>query len=1313
MTALAQNVTSFEEHRKLILAPHAIATVGTDLFGDSVNFYQGELSFTQTDVSLAGNDTLPVMIGRRIKTGERVESGKSFGRWELDIPHLYGIFSRLDGWKASDGSAARCSRFGAPPMAVGNNGESFWESDEFWRGSYLYVPGAGDQRLLLRDADNLNVPSPAHSYPVVTKDFWAITCLPTLKNASTATVPPLQGEGFLAIAPDGTKYHFDWMVRYPTRILMKSTGAPQGAASVRSKPLHQQGVAVPLSLDNVQAGTGNTVMSAHTPVEMPDMAVGNPTLARDEVWILPTKVEDRHGNTITYTYDPQKPRNLMRIDASDGRSLVLTYATAANGSDQVVKTVTDGVRTWTYEYHGENNSSMSFNLDKVILPDRSSWNFSGFDELLNSVTLQSNGGCYDRPLYNPRELTGNMVHPSGATGTFTLRPTLHGRSHVQPGCFSVDTPPVVPRFFVAQSMIGKTISGPGLGALAWTIEYGTPNESWDDCESCPDVKTVSVTDPARYVTRYTFGNRHHHNEGRIELKEIGWDGYSALQTTALTYRAVDTSNPYPAFVGVGDPGNSGDSYMDSRLAPLEQRTITQQGATFVWNATDFDAFAKPVSVTRSSSLGHARAERITYENNVAKWVLGRVKQVTEAGSGKVMVSNGYNGATANLESTSRFGKLEQTIAYNADGTVKSVTDGKNQATKYSNYRRGIAQRIDYADGSFEAAVVNGIGKITSLTSEAQATTIFDYDAMGRLASITHPTGDTVAWNGVKLAFAQVAQQEYDLAPGHWKQTITNGNATEVRYFDALWRPVYSERWDAADRAGTVRLARQSHDFDGRVTFASYPRRSQSELVAGTTSRYDALGRPTESIVTSERGDLVTRTTYDAGLSTTVTDARGNATSYHYQAFDDPAERAITSITLPAGISVAIARDVFGKPSSIQRHGGNRSVTRSYVYDTHERLCKTTEPETGATFQSYDAANNVLWRANGTDLSSAAACDLASVPASRKTSHVYDLRNRLTGTTFGDGSPGIDRTWTPDGLPATVNSGRARWSYTYNKRRLLEREALVYGATPYNVDRTYDANGSLATLKYPGDVQPIAYSPNALGEARTVGAYATAISYHPNGAIARFQYGNGIVHTMEQNVRGLPNTAVDAGVLKDIYSYDENGNVLGIQDGQEGIASRSMTYDTLDRLETVSAPGLWGVATYGYDAQDNLVSTTLTGGANSRRTTHAIDTATNRIGAISSSNAAFNIAYGYDVQGNITRRGSRNYVFDIANRMSGATGLSTYEYDGHGRRVSVVGNDGVNRLQVYSQDGRLLYTTAGAGSATKYIYLNNHVIAEVK
>lgn len=475
---------------------------------------------------------------------------------------------------------------------------------------------------------------------------------------------------------------------------------------------------------------------------------------------------------------------------------------------------------------------------------------------------------------------------------------------------------------------------------------------------------------------------------------------------------------------------------------------------------------------------------------------------------------------------------------------------------------------------------------------------------------------------------------------------------------------------------------------------------------------DALGRPTGRATDSELGTLYDGYIYSNGFQKIFTDAKGNNTYYTFQVFDQPSEDAIATISMPEGVAVNINRDIFGKAQSITRSGAGLSLTRSYVYDGYERLCKTIEPETGATVQDYDAASNISWRATGLALPSASSCDIASVPTAKKTSFFYDSLNRLKDTSFGDGSPGINRTYTPDGLPDTVSSHVTRWTYRYNKRRLLEGENMWYAGSTYDVGRTYDVNGSPATLRYPDNLT-LAYNPNALGEPRQVGGYATGVTYHPNGAIAGFTYGNGIQRTMGQNLRGLPETAVDAGVLNDRYTYDKNANVEGITDQQQWLASRGMSYDGLNWLKTVTAPNLWGTATYGYDSLDNLVSTSITGGQNARNVAHNIDYSTNRLASITNGPVNFNFAYGYDGQGNITSRGGQTYQFDLANRMTAAPGRATYDYDGLGRRVSVVGTDGVNRLQFYSQAGQLLYVAQNGGVTTKYIYLHNHQIAEVK
>jgi YD repeat-containing protein len=121
-----------------------------------------------------------------------------------------------------------------------------------------------------------------------------------------------------------------------------------------------------------------------------------------------------------------------------------------------------------------------------------------------------------------------------------------------------------------------------------------------------------------------------------------------------------------------------------------------------------------------------------------------------------MQQHTFDPTVSTVLSVSKFGKLQQKLTYYTDGTIKTVADEKNQTTTFSNYKRGIAQRIDYPDTSFETAVVNNLGKITSLTNEVNFTHVFGYDDMGRLASITYPSDAKVVWNQTTLSFGPVA-----------------------------------------------------------------------------------------------------------------------------------------------------------------------------------------------------------------------------------------------------------------------------------------------------------------------------------------------------------------------------------------------------------------------------------------------------------------------------------------------------------------------------------------------------------------------------
>lgn len=365
--------------------------------------------------------------------------------------------------------------------------------------------------------------------------------------------------------------------------------------------------------------------------------------------------------------------------------------------------------------------------------------------------------------------------------------------------------------------------------------------------------------------------------------------------------------------------------------------------------------------------------------------------------------------------------------------------------------------------------------------------------------------------------------------------------------------------------------------------------------------------------------------YLGGLQTRVTNPRGQQTTTRYLAWEEPGDAFPVQISHPEGAYTHIGRDVFGKPIVLRRSNsssptaGTLAVDRSYAYNAQQELCRSVEPETGATLMGYDGAGNLKWSSAG--LPAGQACETAgtsAIAAARRVDRSYDARNRLVTMSFaGAGLGNQSWSYSPDGLPVSIttrnDSGALQNAvnrYQYNRRRLLTRETLAFaGALNWGVDYAYDGNGHLASHAWHGIT--VDYAPNALGQPTKAGIYANGVKYHPNGGIREFTYGNGIQHTLSQNLRGLPAGSCDffgsctaSAILHDSYRYDQNGNVAAIVDGRTGQrGNRTMAYDALDRLTQVtsgtqSSP-MFGAATYAYDALDNLTRTDVTGGAHVR------------------------------------------------------------------------------------------------------------------
>ncbi|WP_241239572.1 RHS repeat domain-containing protein [Xanthomonas arboricola] len=1264
----AQNATPDQEYGRYLTKARSVAPLSS--FGDQVSLRDGSLSFRHVDAELPGTGPT-IRLVRTFRVTSRVgriaeTSGNRMGEWELALPRLKTLTSAKTFGVSNTSPKGWQVGMGSNARCtqMSSPGEIFpvktdpIEPDTWWAG-YQLVNDAGEEENVLAHKQEGGQPP----HVARTKNNWLITCLPSTSNGQP-------GEAFQAIAPDGTRYWLDYLT-YKT--------AP---------------------------GVGDS---------------GAGYLPRNYASMLVTRAEDRFGNWVNYSYSNGI---ISSIDASDGRRVVFTNDGVNLTSISIASSSAN--QTWQYQY-GSNAA-----LAAVILPDGSAWRFS-LDGLFNlNLPVQNTGNCNNSLKddgLTGNESVGSITSPAGATAYFAMRKLHIGRSYATRSCWSPGGGALYayyPKDNWEYALSTKTVSGPGMPQAVWRYAYSPGNSSWSsECTNgCASTVWTDVTDPDGTLQRSIFSNRADGSENLLLRKEVRAYGSNALLSVIEHSYAiaplVENSSPYP-WRSVGRDFTPRSNWtVSERWTPIAATKINQDNSEFSRVVNSFDSFSRPMSVTRSSAW-FRRTDTTTYYDNNDKWVLGQLSSAINNDTGLVERQVVYN-ANSQPSLMYSFGKLQQAIGYYGDGMVAFVKDGNENLVSFSSWKRGIPQSIRYGDNSGISAVVDDRGWIASTTDESGYTTSYGYDGMGRMNSVSYPSYDSTNWNTSTQKFEQIGAAEYDLAAGHWRQTVATGNAREITYYDGMWRPLVTRKYDAGNESETQNFQRFAYDANGRQNFASYPG-TNSTLTKGTWTSYDGLGRAVAVSKDSEIGLLSTTTEYLPSNQTRVTDPRGNRTLTGYQVFDEPGYDKPVWIQHPEGANTDITRDLFGKPTSIARRSGDgsRSLVRTYAYNASQELCRSVESETGATLMGYDSAGNMKWSAAG--LPSDIACDQAGTNgtiAARRVDRTYDARNRLATLIFPDGNGNQRWTYWPDGLVkqiTTVNSGVANYnSYTYNRRRLLvgESQGQADGET-WAISSIYNANGHLAMQRYPTGMT-VDYAPNALGQAMQAGSYATGASYYPNGALRQFTYGNGIVHNMVQNARQLPDTSEDAFggnvILSDGYDYDANGNVAAITDGATGRnqrGNRTMTYDGLDRLRSTISP-MFGTAEYRYDALDNLTYVKAPG----REHFYCYDPywhLTNiKINECSGSTV---VGLAYDLQGNLTNKNGQGYVFDFGNRLRAAINKESYRYDGNGRRTQATQSSG-SVGSMYDQAGVLRFQKNQRRSKmTEYVLLGGSNVAEVE
>ncbi|GLQ91571.1 hypothetical protein GCM10007901_05210 [Dyella acidisoli] len=1288
-TAWSQTVTPESEFKQLIRVNEDIHPLGENPFGENVSLYNGSLSFQETDIDLAGTGPRLQLVRTFAVADTADPYNRAFVDWRLELPHIETLVADADTFFSS--STDRCSNFRAAPTITVTSGSStqpnFYFAGNWWRGYQLIVPGQGSQDLLKRDAAG-NALSPQMtaadgspmSFGIVTKQHWQVSCLAKTSNG-------MPGEGFLVVSPAGEKYWMDWLVL-------------QSAKNV--------GFAQP--------GFGG--------------------MARHVAMMMVSREEDRFGNSLSYSYDGNG--NLTAIQASDGRGLSLSYE-FWQGPDMTSPTTrihsvtlqpsNAAARTWVYGY-----ANTPVRLASVTLPNGSSWSFNlgSFRASSESVMIlyDAYDGChFDLHPEAAVTATGTITHPSGLTGTFTTQTTIRGRSYVPRACdvtSSGHTYLEQPDVYASTALVSKQFSGAGLsGSPTWTYAYSPANASWgSDCASgCATTAWTDVTDPSGNSTRYTFSNRYDATESQLLSTSLYSGGISGspVRSETLGY-APTTTGPWPTHLGSTLLTNMNAAQLE-QLSPQNLRVIQQDGDTYTWQVQTFDAYAHPSQVVRSNSIAGQSAitKKTTYLNDLPHWVLGLLQETDNLSTGEVETLDTYNLTNVTLQSRARFGQVLMSYAFNGAGQLASFTDGNSHTTSLSNYKRGIPQSIGYPDGTSESLAVDDFGQITAVTDQAGHTTNYNYDAIGRVTQVAYPSGDSVAWYTKQIAYNYATSAERGVAGGHWDRTITIGNAKTVTYFDAMLRPVLT---DASSGSADITTT-GTYDWRDQATFTSYPVTGSPDIgsvTSGTHHGYDSLGRETQTQADSELGALTTATVYLAGAGEQITDPKGNVTTTYFQVFDEPTYNNPIRVNAPAGITQSIARDLYGDPTTITQFGTygseNDSVTKTLVYDTYHRVCRTTEPESGSTVMAYDAANNLVWSAEGLSISGS-GCGQDQVASTAQTARTYDAMNRVLTIAPPTGTQSTIYTYDALGNVKTAVSDIATQTFNYNTRNLLTSQTLSIAGTSYNwgIGYNYDGYAHLNAVGYPasnGLSEGVAYNPDALGRATQVGSYASGITYFANGQVAGFNFANGASYVAQQNGRQLLNNfsyGIGSALnLSEDLSYDSNGNITNVNDLVNGQRTKAFGYDALNRLTSATANNLYGTESYTYDALNNLRSR-LTGG---NTLTFNYDAANHLANVMQAGSTV--TSYGYDVQGNRNRLSSNGtttqYNFDAENRLLQIPGLENYSYDASGRRVAKTTAGDSATYYFYDQAGQLMFQYNPATYlATNYIYLGRQLIAK--
>jgi RHS repeat-associated protein len=1316
-----------------------IKETSTDVMGDQIALSSGGLSIQITDEVLKGVGPLISLTRQSTMGVKKVASPVEYvGGWEFPIPYIKTttllLASKPKGpWEEEYGNVACKSdaEFGYFPyytnlsngggtLAQNETGLSSFVSDgsdtpttnamqyaavgthEFYNGIFFSIPGQVHELVGGQEGS-------------ITKSGWKKSCV----ENSSSTISGAFSYYYKMTSPSGTVYSFG----QPRRINARAASSTAGLIQ-------------------------NTYM-------------------------LITNITDRFGNVVNYNYKQlgfAKAR-LESIVAADGRKISLKYETVQ--STQIIQadvlTTSNDTILKSYKYGYESGSNT---LSYTQRPDGTKWlhnlsagqpststNYCGSNNELNFHITHPNGLRADYHLVSSNISLSEVEYkpiiiPSQHAGTTVPKPDR--RSNVYRTCsptYSIKT---------------KTLTFTNGDSYQWEYSYNSGHGyfqvNYDNTVFIPTeenrlsnndipaglnslhIKTTKVIEPDNNYTLHYYNRDASSRHLNAEVASQSFDKNGVKKRTIVT----EYDDTKAVFVNVIAHYNESVESATHR-AIKKKRTVTLYTDTgddvYTINFLTHNQYALPTSI-QSIFNGKSKFTKQEYMHDEGLWVLNQPTktQISEVNASYTPVSETSYYAKDHESYPSMpyreksFGVWQQEYTeYHNNGLIKRIeynsplTFGSgNRYQILDSYKRGIAQSIKVPNRASTSSIesnktVNDLGQVTSTTDLNRNVTGYKYDVLGRLKSVDMPSTyeDTLfSWSnngGLSGLEPKRITQRCNLNSA---KAACSGNVkfTEISTFDSLFRPVLISTSDGINPV----YVNSEFDIYGNNTFQSFPSISEEED-QGNDTLYDIFQRPVETKI---HGSQAILTRYLAGNKREITDAEMNVTTTTYLAYSAPSYEQAILIESPETVTTTLNVNVFGDVLSIKQEGTldySVSQTEYRAYDSQHRLCQIKRNDVGTTVMARNTSGEVTWVAEGQNGASNIECNTTTTPDS-KVHFTYGNLGENRTIRYEDGTPTRTISLDNNGNIKTIVGGGFSQSYNYNSLNLLEDESLTVSGRSGRLTLDYDYNslGHLASLKYPGDIEPVSFSPNGFGQpTKAIRDYSdtslddvfvnSTASYYPSGQINTFTYGNNIVHKTTMNSRLMPSQITDkfgSSVRVDLsYSYDSNNNITKITNTRDaGIYSLSnLTYDGLDRLKTTTGGIGIGSTTLTYDGLGNIRKYTNTSVFDSHDLTYGYTN--NRLTILTGSGSSgynFNSSSSYDPRGNVTNNGKRDFDYNLAGQMI-KSGSNRYVYDGYNRRIKTTDSKGTS-YSMYSQSGKLLYRETPLGGIN-YILFGSKLVAK--